>query len=105
MPSYPTPLHSGHTCFICLQAVEANAIAPADQQLSEAELVLNMQLLAELRGGVAVEEAQLLSEAPRQSQEQELQAKRLKALCWDAFQVGRSQPNCQLACGQVPSGL
>lgn len=67
--------------------LEANAAAPADQQLSEAELVLNSQLLQQLRGEVAAEEAELLSEAPRRSLEQEVQAKRLKALCWDAFQV------------------
>lgn len=67
--------------------LEANAAAPADQQLSDAELVLNSQLLQQLRGEVAAEEAALLSEAPRKSLEQEVQAKRLKALCWDAFEV------------------
>jgi hypothetical protein len=70
--------------------LEANAAAPADQQLSEAELVLNSQLLQQLRGEVAAEEAELLSDAPRRSLEQEVQAKRLKALCWDAFQVRRA---------------
>lgn len=72
---------------VCVQVLEANAAAAADQQLSDAELVLNSQLLQQLRGEVAAEEAALLSEAPRRSLEQEVQAKRLKALCWDAFQV------------------
>lgn len=72
---------------VLAQALEANASAPADQQLSDAELVLNSQLLGQLRGDVAAEEARLLSEAPRKSWEQEVQAKRLKAMCWDAFEV------------------
>lgn len=69
------------------QALEANAVAPPDQQLLEAELVLNSQLLGQLRAGVLAEESQLLTEVPRRSNQQEVQAKRLKALCWDAFQV------------------
>jgi hypothetical protein len=73
--------------YVHAQALEANAAAPADQRLSDAELVLNSQLLGQLRGNVAAEEAQLLSAAPRKSREQEVQAKRLKAMCWDAFQV------------------
>jgi hypothetical protein len=67
--------------------LEANTAAPADQQLSDAELVVNSQLLQQQRSSVAAEEAELLSSAPRSSMEQEVQAKRLKALCWDAFQV------------------
>lgn len=70
--------------------MEANTAAPADQQLSDAELVVNSQLLQQQRSSVAAEEAELLSSAPRRSMEQEVQAKRLKALCWDAFQVGAS---------------
>jgi hypothetical protein len=72
---------------VLAQALEANAAAPADQRLSDAELVLNSQLLGQLQGDVAAEEAQLLTEAPRKSREQEVQAKRLKAMCWDAFEV------------------
>lgn len=68
--------------------MDANTAAPADQQLSDAELMVNSQLLQQQRSSVAAEEAELLSSAPRRSMEQEVQVKRLKALCWDAFQVG-----------------
>jgi hypothetical protein len=70
-----------------LQALKVNAACPENQQLSEAELVLNSQLLQQLRGSVTAEEAQLLSEVPRKSRQQEVQAKRLKTLCWDALEV------------------
>jgi hypothetical protein len=70
-----------------LQVLAANAAAPADQQLSEAELVLNTQLLAELQAQIAAEEAELLAEATRRCHEQEVQAARLKAMCWDTFEV------------------
>jgi hypothetical protein len=73
--------------WVLMQVLAAHSAAPADQQLSEPEIVLNKQLLQQQRAAVAVEEAQLLSEAPRKSREQEVQAKRLKALCWDAYQV------------------
>lgn len=95
MQSYPWCCTSALPCAtagLSMQVLEANTAAPADQQLSEAEVVLNSQLLQQLRGEVAAEEGELLSEAPRRSLQQEVQAKRLKALCWDAFQV-RSHRN------------
>lgn len=67
--------------------LEANAAAPPEQQLCEAELVLNMQLLTGAQAQAAAEEAALLAEATRSCQVQQVQAKRLRTMCWDAFQV------------------
>lgn len=83
------PLRTGSP-LLSLQVLEANAAAPQDQQLSASDILLNSQLLSELLADVSAEEGQLLSEAPRTSQEQQVQAKRLKALCWDAFEVKRA---------------
>lgn len=70
-----------------MQLLDANSKAEADQQLSDEELVLNSQMMMEIASSIAKEEAQLLAEVPCMSMKQEIQAKRLKALCWDSYQV------------------
>jgi hypothetical protein len=71
----------------CLQALEANAAAPEDQRLSEAELVVDLPRLQQLRGQVDAEVAALLASSSSETQAREIRAARIKAMCWDAMQV------------------
>jgi hypothetical protein len=73
--------------FRCLQVLEANAAAPEDQRLSEAELVVDLPRLQQLRGQVDAEVAALLARSSSETQAQEIRAARIKAMCWDAMQV------------------
>lgn len=76
--------------WLALQVLEANAAAPTAEKLSDAELVISMSRLAELRAGVDAEVAALLASTEAETQAQEIRAERLKALCWDSMQVGEA---------------
>jgi hypothetical protein len=67
--------------------LEANAAAPEDQRLSEAELVVDLPRLQQLRGQVDAEVAALLASSSSETHAQEIRAARTKAMCWDAMQV------------------
>jgi hypothetical protein len=80
--------HDGSLAFPCCpQVLESNAAAPEDQRLSEAELVVDLPRLQQLRGQVDAEVAALLASSSNETQAQEIRAARIKAMCWDAMQV------------------
>jgi hypothetical protein len=67
--------------------LEANAAAPEEQRLSEAELIIDLPWLQQLRGQVDADVAALLASSSAETQAQEIRAARIKAMCWDAMQV------------------
>jgi hypothetical protein len=74
---------------LLLQVLEANAAAPEEQRLSEAELIVDLPRLQQLRGQVGAEVAALLASSSSETQAQEIRAARIKAMCRDAMQVRR----------------
>lgn len=67
--------------------MQASAAAPPDQRLSDAELILDIQRLEELRASVDAEVASVKTGTCTDTQVTEVRAQRLKSLCWDSMQV------------------
>lgn len=78
------------TSAFSLQIRQANAAAPPEHRLSEAELVLDLGRLERMRAQVDAEVAEYIAKAEAEIQATEAKAQELKSLCWDSMQVGVS---------------
>lgn len=88
------------TSAFSLQIRQANAAAPPEHRLSEAELVLDLGRLERMRAQVDAEVAEYIAKAEAEIQATEAKAQELKSLCWDSMQVGVSvgyRISCHLA--------